>query len=260
MSTGRLAGKVAIVTGAARGMGAETARLFAAEGARVVLGDVVDDGVREVAAGIGASARAVRLDVTREDDWEAAVRAALDAFGRLDVLVNNAGIAHSAPTLDCKPDDFRRVLEVNLVGPFLGTRAVAPVMGESGGGSIINISSVQGMVGRAGLPAYTASKFGLRGLTKTTALDLGVLGVRVNSIHPGGVDTQLLREAAGGIELSTEVVDRVHAHLPVPRVGRPRDIAATSLFLASDESAYITGTEIVVDGGLIAGIPGAGGR
>ena len=249
---GRLEGKAAIVTGAARGMGAATARLFAAEGARVMVTDILDAEGAAIAKEIGEAARFTSLDVSDAESWSRVVAQTRDIFGRLDVLVNNAGMMHAVPLVDCEPDAFRRVLDVNLTGPFLGMRAAAPVMGETGGGSIVNISSVQGIVGRAGTPAYTASKFGLRGLTKTAALELGALGIRVNSVHPGGVDTTLIREASG-IDLSREQLDAAHASLPVPRVGRPEDVAHTSLFLASDEAAYVTGAELVVDGGLTCG-------
>jgi 3alpha(or 20beta)-hydroxysteroid dehydrogenase len=231
---GRLDGKVAIVTGSARGMGAATARLFAAEGARVVVTDVLTEEGAQTAKEIGDAARFQFLDVTDESSWAAGVAACQEAFGRLDVLVNNAGILHAAKTLDTDSATFRKVLEVNLVGPFLGIRACAPVMAETGGGAIVNISSVQGIWGRAGTPAYTASKFGVRGLTKTVALELGELGIRVNSVHPGGDDTALIRESSGSA-LSNE----------------------TSLYLASDEASYVTGTELIVDGGLTAGY-GAG--
>ena len=214
--------------------------------------DVLEDVGRTTADEIGAAARFQALDVTDEASWAAAVAACTDAFGRLDVLVNNAGIINSDPVLEVPPAVFRKVLDVNLVGPYLGIRAAAPVMAETGGGSIVNISSVQGILGRAGTPAYTASKFGVRGLTKTVALELGALGIRVNSVHPGGVDTALIRAAATA-DLPTEVLDKVHSHLPVPRVGQPEDIARASLYLASEESSYVTGTELIVDGGLTAG-------
>jgi 3alpha(or 20beta)-hydroxysteroid dehydrogenase len=252
MSGGRFSAKVALVTGAARGTGAETARRFAAEGARVLVADVLEAEGALVAKEIGAAARFVALDVTDESAWRAAVATAEREWGRLDVLVNNAGVAQPKSVLECSGAEFRRVLEVNLVGPFLGMHVAAPLIAKGGGGAIVNVSSVQGIVGRAGLPAYTASKFGLRGLTKTAALELGALGIRVNSLHPGGVDTPLAREAAG-VPITSEQLDAAHRQLPVPRVGTPADMAAAILFLASDEAAYVTGTELVVDGGLTAG-------
>ena len=250
---GRLEGKVAIVTGGARGQGEETARLFAREGARVVLTDLLDAEGEAVAADLGDAGLFVHHDVTQEDSWRAVVAAALERFGRLDVLINNAGILQRNPVVDCSPEEFRGVLEVNLVGPFIGLHVCAPVMAETGGGAVVNVSSIQGIVGRAGTPGYTASKFGLRGLTKTAALELGALGIRVNSIHPGGVDTPLIKDSTPGIELTREMLDAAHAHLPVPRCGRPEDIAPTSLFLASDEASYITGAELVIDGGMTCG-------
>lgn len=254
---GRVDGKVVIVTGAARGQGAATARLFASEGASVVLTDLLEAEGEAVADEIGEAACFVKHDVTSEEDWGRVVDLAVERFGRLDVLINNAGIIQSTPVIDCSVEEFRGVLDVNLVGPFLGIKAAAPVMGQTGGGSIVNVSSIQGIVGRAGTPGYTASKFGLRGLTKTAALELGTLGVRINSIHPGGVDTPLLNDAVPGVEITRDMLDASHAHLPVPRVGTPDDIAPTSLFLASDEAGYITGAELVIDGGMTCGY-GAG--
>lgn len=253
---GRVQEKVAIITGGARGQGEATARLFAREGAKVVITDLLVEEGEAVARDLGDSARFVRHDVTSEEDWKRVVAAAVDRFGRLDILINNAGIMQRTPVVDCSLDEFRGVLDVNLVGPFLGMKTCAPVMERTGGGAIVNISSIQGIVGRAGTPGYTASKFGLRGLTKTAALELGTLGVRVNSVHPGGVDTPLIQDAVPGVELTPEMLDASHAHLPVPRCGRPEDIAPTSLFLASDEAAYITGAELVIDGGLTCGYTG----
>jgi len=254
---GRLDGKVSIITGAARGQGAATARLFVSEGSKVVMTDLLDAEGEALAEELGAAATFVRQDVTDEADWKRVVAVAVDTFGRLDALINNAGIMQRTPVVDCSVEEFRGVLDVNLVGPFLGMKTAAPAMQETGGGSIVNVSSIQGMVGRAGTPGYTASKFGLRGLTKTAALELGALGVRVNSIHPGGVDTPLIRDAVPDtVQVTQEMLDAAHSHLPVPRCGRAEDIAPTSLFLASEESAYITGTEIVIDGGMTAGYTG----
>ena len=253
---GRIQGKVAIITGGARGQGEATARLFASEGAQVVLTDLLEREGEAVASDIGDAALFVAHDVTREQDWQRVAAAAVERFGRLDILINNAGIMQRTPVVDCSVDEFRGVLDVNLVGPFLGMKTCAPVMHRTGGGAIVNISSIQGIVGRAGTPGYTASKFGLRGLTKTAALELGALGVRVNSVHPGGVDTPLIQDAMPGVELTPEMLDAGHANLPIPRCGRPDDIAPTSLFLASDEAAYVTGAELVVDGGMTCGYTG----
>jgi len=253
---GRVQAKVAIITGAARGQGEATARLFANEGAKVMLTDLLEAEGEAVADEIGDAACFERHDVTSEQDWKHVVSTAVERFGRLDILVNNAGIMQRTPVVDCSLEEFKGVLDVNLVGPFLGMKTCAPVMHQTGGGAIVNISSIQGIVGRAGTPGYTASKFGLRGLTKTAALEFGALGVRVNSVHPGGVDTPLIQDAVPGVKITSEMLDAGHANLPIPRCGRPEDIAPTSLFLASDEAAYITGTELIVDGGMTCGYSG----
>jgi len=246
--TGRLAGKVALITGAARGQGAAEARLFAAEGARVLLGDLLDAPGAAVAAELGASAAYVHLDVTREEDWRQAVESARARFGRLDVLVNNAAILRPGPIETLPLADFEAVLRVNQIGCFLGMQAAIPAIRESGGGSIVNVSSIAGMRGRPGLVAYVASKWAIRGMTKTAALELGRDGIRVNAILPGAIDTPMI----GGPDFSA--VDRAahFAKLPVSRIGEPVDVARLALFLASDESAYCTGAEFVIDGGATA--------
>ena len=194
---GRLDGKVALITGGARGMGKSHVRHFVAEGARVVFGDVLDDKGAFVAAGLGEqSCRYTHHDVTSEDDWAAAVALAVEVFGRLDVLVNNAGILAFAPIAEMPLADFRRVLEVNAVGCWLGMKAVIDPMTKAGGGSIVNISSIEGFTGAAGLSAYSASKFAVRGMTKAAAQELGPFGIRVNSVHPGGVLTRMTLEQA----------------------------------------------------------------
>ena len=195
---GRLDGKVALITGGARGMGKSHVRHFVAEGARVVFGDVLDDRGEYVAAGLGeASCRYLHHDVTSEDDWAAAVALAEGAFGRLDVLVNNAGILKFAPIADMPLADFRQVLEVNAVGCWLGMKAVTEPMKRAGGGSIVNISSIEGFTGADGLSAYTASKFAIRGMTKVAARELAGFGIRVNSVHPGGVLTRMVVDSQG---------------------------------------------------------------
>lgn len=253
MGTGRLDGKVALISGAARGMGAEEARLFAAEGARVVIGDVLDAELKDLATELGDAALAVSLDVTDEDAWLAAVAATRDAFGRLDVLVNNAGILGIPLPLAMTPvEQYRRVIEVNQVGVFLGMKSVVGAMAESGGGSIINISSIDGLLGQTAMIPYVSSKFAVRGMTKTAAQELGMLGIRVNSVHPGYIDTYMLSPENVGIDLKT----MYHfENVPAGRVGRPDDVAKVVLFLASDDSAYCTGSEFVVDGGLTSGVP-----
>ena len=245
----RLAGKVALVTGAARGQGEAEARRFVAEGARVVLGDVLEDEGNAVAASLGPEAAVfVPLDVTSEGAWQEAVAETVDAFGGLHVLVNNAGVLPNfAPLVDTGLDDFMRTITINLVGTFLGMKAAAPAMKDSGGGSIVNISSSAGMWGVPYGAGYTASKFGVRGITKTAALELGHDGIRVNSVHPGGVKTPMT--AAGGDEGDSAY----YRQLPINRIGTAEDITNLVLFLASDESAYCTGAEFVIDGGMLAG-------
>lgn len=249
----RLDGKVALVTGGARGQGEAEARLFAQEGASVVIADVLDDEGERVAADIGDSAVYVRLDVTDEHAWAAAMKTTVDTFGRLDVLVNNAGIARNGRLVDASVEDFRAVVDVNQLGVFLGMRAAVEPMKAAGGGSIVNISSIDGIVGMTGLIAYVGSKFAVRGMTKTAALELGPLGIRANSIHPGYIETPMLHIGGPAVDEAIKKMERV---FPLRRVGQPIDIANVALFLASDDSAYCTGAEIVVDGGLIAGVLG----
>ena len=247
---GRLDGKVALITGGARGMGKSHARHFVAEGARVVIGDVLDDRGQAVADGL-EQCRYVHHDVTSEADWAAAVAAAVDAFGRLDVLVNNAGIFRHGPVAEMDPAEFRRVIDVNLVGCWLGVHHVVPAMTAAGGGSIVNVSSIEGFVGAAGLSAYSASKFGIRGVTKSAAQELGPLGIRVNSVHPGGVMTSMAIAAADHL---TDVDPAAFLKsLPIARFAEPIEISRLVAFLASDESSYTTGAEFVADGGLLSG-------
>ena len=247
---GRLDGKVALITGGARGMGKSHVRHFVAEGARVVFGDVRDDQGAYVAAKLGAeSCRYIHHDVTSETDWAAAVALAADAFGALDVLVNNAGILAFAPIADMTPAAFRHVLEVNAVGCWLGMKAVIDPMTKAGGGSIVNISSIEGFTGAAGLSAYSASKFAVRGMTKAAAQELGRLGIRVNSVHPGGVLTRMVLEQAS----SGRDGEQFLASLPLARFAEPAEISRLVAYLASDESSYSTGSEFVADGGLLSG-------
>jgi 3alpha(or 20beta)-hydroxysteroid dehydrogenase len=247
---GRLDGKIALITGAARGQGECEARLFAAEGAKVVLTDVLDDG-EAVAASIGAAAAYAHLDVTSAEQWQAAIELCTTRFGRPNVLVNNAGIMQPGTLLECDEATFRKTIDVNLTGPFLGIKAVAPVMIDGGGGSIINVSSVAALVARPGYTAYGTSKWGLRGLTKYAAMELGHHGIRVNSIHPGAVATPMTLP-----DLSPAAVaerNSVLSHLPIPRWAQPEEIARLALFLASDESSFSTGSEFIADGGRSAG-------
>ena len=249
-----LTGKVAIVTGAAQGMGRAIAERFALEGARVVVTDVEDDEGRAVAKPLDGSVF-FHLDVGSPGDWTAVVEYAVSQFGSVDVLVNNAGLVHQAALVDTTIADFERVVRVNQTGPFLGMQAVVPAMKAAGGGSIINVSSVRGLSGANGLLAYTATKFALRGMTKVAALELGRFGIRVNSIHPGAVATE---GVLGAAIADLDSVDARFAELPIPRIGRPGDVAAMAVFLAGDESSYCTGAEFVVDGGASAGVRRAG--
>jgi 3alpha(or 20beta)-hydroxysteroid dehydrogenase len=246
-----LEGKVAIISGGARGQGEAEARRFAAEGARVVVGDVLDDEGKVVAADIGEAARYVHLDVTSEDDWSGIVAAATSDFGRLDVLVNNAGIGLVTPIVGGSLEEYLRVVMINQVGVFLGMKAAAEALGATGGGSIVNISSIDGIIGMPGLAGYVSSKFAVRGMTKVAAIELAPLGIRCNSVHPGFIDTPMLR---GGDASATIDADRLSAGVPAGRIGTVDDVVDVVVFLASDASRYCSGSEIVVDGGLIAGI------
>ena len=248
---GRLDGKIALVSGGARGMGASHARAMAAEGARVVVADVLDDDGAATVKEIGDAATFVHLDVTDEASWADAVAEAVDVFGPPSVLVNNAGIVKMGMITDMSKADFEQVLAVNLVGVWLGMRAVAPAM-RSVGGSIVNISSTAGLVGYPGISGYVASKWGVRGITKAAALEFGQWGIRVNSIHPGAIDTPMVAAA--------HVTDSMWAAQAIPRIGTPAEVSALVVFLGSDESSYCTGHEFVVDGGNVLGgaIPTSG--
>ncbi|MGH3276297.1 MAG: SDR family NAD(P)-dependent oxidoreductase [Streptosporangiaceae bacterium] len=260
---GRLDGKVALITGGARGMGKSHVRQFVAEGARVVFGDVLDDKGEFVAAKLPeGSCRYVHHDVTSEAGWAAAVSTALTAFGKLDVLVNNAGVLTFAPIADMPLAEFRRVLDTNAVGCWLGMKSVIVPMTEAGGGSIVNISSVEGFTGASGLSAYSASKFAVRGMTKAAAQELGQFGIRVNSVHPGGVLTRMTLEQASTAQVNAaqalvpgHVVDgeAFLKSLPISRMAEPIEISRLVAFLASDDSSYSTGSEFVADGGVLSG-------
>lgn len=246
---GRLTGKVALISGAARGQGAAEAHLFAREGAAVVLGDVLEGDVKERASEIrtaGGKAEALRLDVTQAEDWEAAVSLAERSFGRLDVLVNNAGILVTDGVEATSREAWDRVIAVNQTGTWLGMRAALPAMRRAGGGSIVNISSIYGLIGSGGSAAYHASKGAVRLLTKTAALEHAPQKIRVNSIHPGVIDTLMLDA------LPKELRPVLPTLTPLGRNGTPEDIAFGALYLASDESAFVTGSELVIDGGMTA--------
>jgi 3alpha(or 20beta)-hydroxysteroid dehydrogenase len=245
---GRVDGKVALISGGARGMGAAHARALAAEGAKVVVGDVLDDDgtklTEELGSDAGGAARFVHLDVTQPDQWQAAVDVAVETFGKLNVLVNNAGIAHFSTLKDSPLADWQRVIDVNLTGTFLGMQAAVAPMTAAGGGSIINVSSVEGVRGSPGLYGYVASKFAVRGLAKAAALELAEHNIRVNAVLPGLVRTRM-----------TMGIPDDFLQIPLGRGAKSAEVAACVLYLASDESSYSTGADFVVDGGLTVGVP-----
>jgi len=249
----RLADKVALISGAARGMGASEARLFAKEGAEVVLGDILVDDATKVVEEIrmnGGEAISVRLDVTKETNWKDAIATTIRQFGKLNVLVNNAGISGvRARVENTTLHDWNRVMEVNATGVFLGTKMGIPAIRQSGGGSIINVSSVLGLVGsHTGSPEYVTSKGAIRLFTKMVALQYAKEGIRVNSVHPGSIITPMTEQAYSDPELSRSLVSRT----PMGRWGKPDEVAYGVLYLASDESSFVTGAELVIDGGWSA--------
>lgn len=245
--TDRLVGKTAIVTGAAQGQGEAIARAFVAEGARVVLADVAEDLGAAVAADLGESAFFTAHDVRDPESWARVVAETAERFAPVDVLVNNAGILRFGAIDEMTLDEARLIWDVNLQGCFLGMQAVVPTMKAAGGGSIINASSVEGLGGMGHVVAYCGSKWGIRGMTKAAAHELGRRRIRVNSVHPGMIDTPMTRMHGGDAAM-----DFGASKVPMRRVGVPADVAPTYVFLASDESAYITGAEIAVDGGVTA--------
>ena len=241
----RLDGKVALITGGARGQGADEARLFAAEGAVVYITDIlVDDGAR-VAAETGATF--MRHDVTSAARWGEIVDSIITAHGRIDVLVNNAGIFKLARLLETTEADYDHIMAVNQKGVFLGMQAVAPAMCDAGGGSIVNISSLAGLEGAPGAFAYAASKWAVRGMSKTAAQELGRFGVRVNSVHPGFIATEMMQQTRAVVSGKLEQVTRL---IPLGRTAEANEVAALVLFLSCDESSYCTGSEFTIDGGL----------
>lgn len=242
----RLEGRVVLITGAARGQGEAEARLFAAEGAKLVLGDVRDAEGKEVAESLGEAAVYVHHDVSDPASWQSFTTMALQRFGRIDALVNNAGIMLYKPLEEMTLEEYRSVIDVNQVGCFLGIKAVVPAMRAAGGGAIVNVSSCAGLRGFANGMGYVSSKFAVRGLTRTAAIELGPLRIRVNSLHPGGVDTAL-GWGYPGVDL-----EQLYRSTPLGRIGEPREMAQLALFLISDESSYCTGAEFVADGGMMA--------
>jgi len=244
-----LEGKVALITGAARGQGAAEARLFASRGAKVVITDVLDKEGQQVAAEIGDSAHYIHMDVTDENAWAAAVKETVERFGKLNVLINNAGIVQVKALVDSSVADYMKVIEINQLGVFLGMRTVAGPMKGAGGGSIINISSIDGLIGMTGGAAYCASKFAVRGMTKVAAMELGPDNIRVNSIHPGGVQTPMVTQTG----MDESAMNTIFGKVPLGRVGQPEEMATLAAYLASDDSSYSTGSEFIADGGLTAG-------
>lgn len=241
----RLEGKIAIVTGAAQGMGASHARAFINEGAKVVLTDLSEDKGEALASELGENAFFVKQNVTSEADWARVIKATEEQFGPANILVNNAGITMSKSLLDTSLDDYRRILEINQVSVFLGMKSIVPSMKKSGGGSIVNISSINGLVG--GAIGYTDSKFAVRGMTKAAALECAEHGIRVNSVHPGVIETPMIAQGD-----TKSVVEEFAKHIPIGRVAKSEEVSSLVLFLASDESSYSTGSEFVADGGLTA--------
>ena len=248
----RLEGKVAIITGGARGQGATEARMFAQEGAKVVIGDIRDELGMQVEAEIrelGGEAVYLHLDVASADDWQRAVDTAEERFGKVDVLVNNAAIVLRKDIEETTSEDWDNIMEINAKGVFLGTKAVIPAMRRAGGGSIVNISSISGLVS-IGPPAYIATKGAVRLFTKSTAIQYASENIRANSIHPGSVDTDMRREGMGS-QTEEEIQARID-QIPIGRVGTTEDISYGALFLASNESSFMTGSELVIDGGYTA--------
>ncbi len=245
----RMDGKVAIITGGARGQGEATAKIFAEQGATVVIADVLVEEGEALAKKLGGSVRFRKLDVSDEASWGALIGELTADGNSIDALVNNAAIVMSAPMLEMRKTQLEQVLAVNLVGPFLGMQAVLPAMLKAGKGSIVNVSSVNGLRGTSFMTAYDASKWGLRGLTKGAALEFAPYGIRINSLHPGAIDTPMLNpEGKDTAEISTRM------RIQFGRVGRPEEVGYASLFLSSDEASYISGAELAVDGTWSAGV------
>jgi 3alpha(or 20beta)-hydroxysteroid dehydrogenase len=245
----KLEGRIAIITGAARGQGEATARLFAAEGARVILVDMLEAEGAAVARDIGDNAMFRKLDVSDEDGWNALVADVQARWGTVDILVNNAGIVHPATITDLKKDDFERVLRINLIGSWLGMKAVAPAMEAQGRGAIVNVCSTSALHGINGLAAYLSSKWALRGLTKTAAMEFARKGIRVNAVFPGGINTPMGNVTGEPVE----DLAKYYTGYPIQRIGEPEEVAQANLFLASDAASFICGAELAVDGGQTVG-------
>ncbi|GAA0824655.1 MULTISPECIES: SDR family NAD(P)-dependent oxidoreductase [Clostridium] len=241
----RLKNKVAIITGGARGMGASHVRLFASEGAKVVFTDLNEEQGRILEKEIGGNVKFIKQDVTDAASWEKVVEDTEKIFGQVNILVNNAGISINKPLLEITEDEYRKIVDINQVSVFLGTKAVAASMKKSGNGSIVNISSMNGLVG--GAIGYTDTKFAVRGMTKAAAIQLSPLGIRVNSVHPGVIETPMVTEGD-----SYEVIKKLSKQIPIRRMAKSEEVSNLVLYLASDESSYSTGSEFVIDGGLTA--------
>jgi cyclopentanol dehydrogenase len=247
----RLQNKVALISGGAKGMGAVEAKLFAKEGAKVVIGDVLEAEGKQIEAAInetGGECLFVPLDVSDENQWNEAVAATVGRFGKLDILINNAGIFRTNAVEETSSAEWDQVMDINAKGVFLGAKAAIPAMREAGGGSIINLSSVAGLVGAAYSSAYSASKGAVRLFTKSTAIQYATDGVRCNSIHPGVIQTDMTKEAIADSQFKAQRLDPT----PLARLGQPEDVAYGALYLASDESSFVTGAELVIDGGWTA--------
>jgi 3alpha(or 20beta)-hydroxysteroid dehydrogenase len=245
MTNGRIAGKIALITGGARGQGRQEAERFAAEGATVYITDVLDDVGAAAADELGDAVTFLHHDVTRENDWNAVIAGIVEQHGRIDILVNNAGIFSMTPALDTSIEAWDQMVSINQTGVFLGIRDVGRVMCEQGAGSIINISSIAGLAGVGGAHAYAATKWAVRGMSKSAALEFAAHGVRVNSVHPGIIDTDMLRGFGGNLE-------RVTSAIPMNRTASADEVANVVLFLASEEASYCSGHEFVVDGAMKA--------
>ena len=241
----RLAGKVAIITGSAQGMGAAHAKLFVENGAKVVLTDLNEEKGNAFAAELGENAIFVKQNVTSEEDWATVIAKAEEAFGPVNILVNNAGITMAKNMLEVTLEEYKRIVDINQVSVFLGMKSVASSMAKAGGGSIVNISSMNGLVG--GAIGYTDTKFAVRGMTKAAAINLAPMGIRVNSVHPGVIATPMVVQ-----EDTKAAVEEFSKHIPLKRVAQSEEVSKMVLFLASDDSSYSTGSEFVIDGGLTA--------
>lgn len=247
MKMGKFDGKVVLITGGARGQGASHARAFVEEGAKVLFTDILVEDGKTLEKELGENATFAKHDVRSEEEWKSVVSLAESTFGPINILVNNAGIVFNKKFVETTEEEYRRIIDINQVGVFLGMKSVVPSMKKGKGGSIINISSIDGLRGAPGNLAYDASKFAVRGMTKTAALELAEYGIRVNSIHPGVIETPMIAQ-----DDLQDTVKEISKNIPLKRLGQPKDITNLVLFLASEESSYSTGSEFVVDGGMTA--------